>query len=161
MDWFREAYELISTNKAFVVYQIARFLHYLGVAVPAFHCVPMLKAEWNSLTNDQAALAFSIFQYSNIGGRLATCFLDKFSEKATLISACGSFVCALSISTISLLIGQNIAYIYVACAVFGLSAGPTTTLGASCLVNIVGSDGFATALGIHMAIYGAATVTGD
>ena len=160
MDWFREAYELISTNKAFVVYQIARFLHYLGVAVPAFHFVPMLKAEWNSLSSDQAALAFSIFGYSNIDGRLATCFLDRFSEQATLISACGSFICALSITTISLLIGENVAYIYLACAVLGLSAGPTTTLGALCLVNIVGSDSFATALGIHMAIYGAATVTG-
>ena len=83
------------------------------------------------------------------------------SLNVTLISACGSFVCALSISTISLLICDNIAYIYVACAVFGLSAGPTTTLGALCLVNIVGIDGFATALGIHMAIYGVATVTGD
>ena len=70
------------------------------------------------------------------------------------------WICALSITTISLLIGENVVYIYIACAVLGLSAGPTTTLGALCLVNIVGSDSFATALGIHMAIYGAATVTG-
>ena len=138
-----------------------RIAVYLGVAVPAFHFVPMLKAEWNSLSNYQAALAFSISGYSNIGGRLATCFLDRFSEQATLISAVGSFFCALSIVTISLLIGKNVTYIYVACAVFGLSAGPTTTLGSLCLVNIVGNDGIATALGIHMAIYGVATVTGD
>ena len=160
-DLFGETYELISSNKGFVVYQTARFIHYLGVAVPAFHFVPMLTTEWKSLSNDQAALAFSIFGYSNIAGRLATCFLDRISEQATWISACGSFICGLSIAAISLLIGQDIAYIYAASAVFGFCAGPTTTLGALCLVNIVRGNSFAIALGIHMAIYGVATVSGD